>query len=300
LINVAAPAPARIWTISEVLRWTQEHFAKKGIESARLDAELLLADVLKVDRVHLYTHFDQPLSSAEREQYRALVQRRAQREPVAYILGAREFFGRALFVNRDVLIPRPETEHLVEVVLAWCQAHDRNEPKLAELCTGSGAVAVALALALPLARIVATDISAEALRVAQQNLDRYQLSARCQLLAGDLFAPLAAQALVGFDAVIANPPYIKNSERALLAPEILTFEPHQALFAGDDGLDIIRRLSHEAPRFLNPGGLWAVEIGHEHGAQVQALLAAEQVYTNVRVQKDLAGRDRIVVAELRA
>jgi release factor glutamine methyltransferase len=286
-----------VWTIGDVLRWTASHFAEKGIDSARLDAELLLAHALQVNRLHLYTHYDQPLSASEREAYRALVQRRARREPVAYILGEREFYGHRIEVTRDVLIPRPETEHLVDFVIGWLRAHEVAAPQIADLCTGSGAVAIALGLAIKDATLFACDISAAALEVAKKNLAASSLTARCTLLVGDLCAPLLAWGALRLDVVVANPPYVAEKERATLAPEVLAFEPGLALFAGQDGLLAIERLCAQAWQILRPGGLLAFEIGSSQKDAVEGLVHRDPHYRGAQLRNDLAGRPRVALVE---
>lgn len=294
---MAGSPQSRLWTIGEVLRWTEGHFAQKGIDSSRLDAELLLAHVLGKDRLYLYTHYDQPLSAAERENYRALVQRRARREPVAYILGQREFYGHSIEVSRDVLIPRPETEHLVDAVLEWLELHEVAAPQLADLCTGSGAIAIALGLAVPAASVFAGEISPTALAVARMNIERVALASRCTLVLGDLCAVLRQCQAPPLDAIVANPPYVADNERSTLAPEILDFEPERALFAGADGLDVIRRLCAQAWQYLRPQGLLAMEIGSGQKDAVLDLVNRDGHYQSVRVLNDLSGRPRIMMAE---
>ena len=259
-----------VWTVGRVLTWTTQHFAEKGIDSPRLDAELLLAAVLHKNRLYLYTHYDQPLNEAERSGYRALVQRRSKREPVAYILGEREFYGLPLTVTRDVLVPRPETEHLVDAVREWLDAHPHEKPRLCDVGTGSGAIAVALAVQAPAAEVVAVDVSEAALGVARTNAERHNVGPRVRFVLGDLLAPVAGEA--PFEVIVANLPYVPSPERPHLMPEVRDHEPGLALFAGEDGLDLIRRLIAEVPERLAPGGLVALEI--RGGAVAQGARAA--------------------------
>ena len=265
------------WTIAHVLAWTTSFLQQHGVGTPRLDAEVLLAEVLQVDRIYLYTHFDQPLEDSERAAYRAFVQRRRKREPVAYIVGHKEFYGRPFIVTPDVLIPRPETEHLVEAVLKWLQDNGVSQPRILDVGTGSGVVGITLALELPAAHVVATDISSQALDIAKRNAAG--LGARVEFLQGDLFEPVSGT----FDVVCSNPPYVEAA--AALEPE-LAYEPAQALFAGSEGMDVIRRLSH-APAT----GLLAFEFG---AAQRDAVIAAFQGHS-VQIIHDLQNLPRIAL-----
>jgi release factor glutamine methyltransferase len=289
--TVAAAEP---WTIGRVLVWTTKHFAEHGIDSPRLDAELLLAAALGKNRLYLYTHYDQPLMDAERAQYRLYVQRRAKREPVAYILGEREFYGLAFTVTRDVLIPRPETEHLVDAVREWFDANPCEHPQIADVGTGSGAIAVALAVQVPAAALVATDISAQALLVAQQNAARHAVSERIHFVESDLLTAVVHDGL--FHVIAANLPYIAEPERAELMPEVRDHEPTTALFAGVDGLALIRRLIAEAPARLASPGLLALEMGAGQWPAVQQALLDSAVFSAVRAVCDLQGHKRVALA----
>jgi release factor glutamine methyltransferase len=284
-----------VWTIGRVLGWTTQHFAEKGIDSPRLDAELLLAAALQKNRLYLYTHYDQPLNEGERATYRALVQRRSRREPVAYILGEREFYGLPLTVTRDVLVPRPETEHLVDAVREWLDAHPREKPRLCDVGTGSGAIAIALAVQTPAAEVVAIDVSEPALAVARGNATRHGVAERVRFVAGDLLAPVAAEA--PFDVIVANLPYVPSPERPQLMPEVRDHEPALALFGGIDGLDVVRRLLTAVPERLAPGGLVGLEIGAGQWPTVRALLESSAAFTQVRSVADLAGHARVALAE---
>jgi release factor glutamine methyltransferase len=276
-----------LWTIERILKATQDYFAGKGIASARLDAELLLVDVLKIKRIQLYTSYDRPLSDAERDAYRALVKRRAAHEPVAYILGSREFYGRPFSVNRDVLIPRPETEHLVDAVLAWVKASELTAPRILDVGTGSGAIAITLAKELPAASVTAVDISAKAIETARGNAA--SLEAPVAFLESDLTTDVTGI----FDIIVANLPYIGTDERASLAADVRDHEPALALFAGADGLDAIQRLVADAGRIVGTPSFMALEIGTSQGAAVRALLEAAG-WNDLRVQRDLAGHARVV------
>jgi len=285
-----------VWTISRILAWTLGYFADKGLDSPRLDAELLLAHVLGKSRVYLYTHYDQPLSVAEREAYRALVLRRGKYEPVAYILGSREFYGRSFKVTSDVLVPRPETEHLVDAVLEWLAAEKFGAPRLADVGTGSGIIAVSLAAELPTATLDAVDLSEGALVIARENAATHAVAERITFCTGDLAAPLVGRG--PYTALAANLPYIPESDRAGLSPDVRLHEPSLALFAGADGLTLVRRLIAAAPALLARPGLVALEIGAGQWPAVQALLAAAGC-ARTWSAADLQGHARVALGEWR-
>lgn len=275
------------WTIRKVLAWTAPHFEKKGIDAPRLTAEILLAHVLKVDRVRLYVDHDRPLNADELATFRALISRRLSGEPTQYLTGSREFYGRAFRVDARVLIPRPETELLVEMAL---DGLPKDAPsRVVDLCTGSGCIAVTIAAERPLASVWATDLSPDACAVAKENAERLDVAARVTVLAGDLFAPLPADAR--FDLVVSNPPYIASAQIPGLQTEVQK-EPHLALDGGLDGLVLIRRIIGDARGRLNPGGLLAMEIGEDQGEAVRALLESAG-YTQVRIEPDLERRERL-------
>ena len=286
------------WTIARILTWTQQHFVKKGVESARLDAEVLLAAVLDVNRIYLYTHFDKPLTTEEREAYKASVKRRAAREPVSQILGKKEFYGVELRVTCDVLTPRPETEHLVDAVRDWVRDNAIEAPSIVDIGTGSGAIAIALAKEIPESLLVATDISVAALAIAKENIATHELTERVEILHGDLFAPLEGRD--AFDVVVCNPPYIDPAIREQLDPEVKEYEPAEALFADDGGRAIIGRLCVEAPTHLRPKGLLAFEIGHDQRETALALLGDAGVWDEIKIGRDLQGHSRVVTAFLRS
>lgn len=289
------------WTIERLLRWMQTTFAERHIESARLDAELLVAQTLGVNRTYLYTHSDQPLTTAEREVLRALVKRRLRREPMAYIRGVREFYGRDFTVGPEVLVPRPETEHIVETVLTYVRCGPAlAAPRILDVGTGSGALAVTLAAELPHATVVATDVSAAALAIARQNGERLGVSERLRFYQGDLFAALPADEAEPFDIIVSNPPYIALGERPTLSPDVRDYEPSLALFAGDDGLQILRPLCAQMPRYLAPTGLFVTEMGHTQADAVLQLVRAAGSWTRCELLRDLQELPRLVVAERRA
>jgi release factor glutamine methyltransferase len=289
------------WTIRTTLAAAADILAKRGIEEARLDAEHLLAHALGVRRIDLYADFDRPLDEAERARYRSLILERANgRPPLAYVTGKREFFGIELLVTRDVLVPRPETELLVEAALDELARRARTGagPALvADIGTGSGAIAVAVARLAkgPAPSVLALERSPAAAALARRNVERTCVADRVEVVEGDLVAPLLARGLEGrVDLFLSNPPYVGLRERGSLAPEVLA-EPEEALFAGPDGLDVLRALVAAAPALLAPGGLLLVEHGAEQGPPVVALARAAGL-AEVTTRRDLAGRDRLLIA----
>lgn len=293
------------WSIGRILQWTAGHFVSKGIDSARLDAELLLANVLEKNRVYLYTHYDQPLTMRERDAYRELVRRRARREPVAYILGQREFYGRNFRLTSDVLVPRPETEHLVDAVRDWLAVEPQRAlaaPRVVDVGTGSGIIAVTLAALFPAAEVVAVDVSPAALRIARSNAELHGCGEHIRFCEGNLLAAVPAAAggeQPGelFNIIAANLPYIPQSDASSLEPEVRDFEPSLALFSGDDGLDLVRRLISVLPLYLAAPGLVALEIGAGQWTQVRKLLEAVPGLSLIRAVADLQGHPRVALAE---
>jgi release factor glutamine methyltransferase len=277
----------------ELLRWTAEYLGEKGFHNARLNGELLLSGVLGVKRLDLYLQFDRPLRPEELAEFKARLLRRAKREPLQYIEGEAHFRELRLRVDPRVLIPRPETEQLVQRVLDWAAA--RPGLAAADVGTGSGAIALALATEGPFERVVATDVEAGALEAARANHAHAAPAAPVEFRLGSGVAPLRGDR---FDVLVSNPPYIGTGERDSLDEEVRDWEPATALFAGADGLDVIRELVAGAPAVLRPGGLLALEIGEGQGAAVAGLVGARGGFRSPRVEKDLAGRDRIVLAEL--
>jgi release factor glutamine methyltransferase len=271
------------------LELAAKFLAGRGAASARLDAELLLAMVLATDRVGVYLRFDRPLGRVEVDAYRALIRRRGEGEPVAHLTGSREFWSRPFTVTPDVLVPRPETELLVERALALPGGRDRPL-RILDLGTGSGAIAVTLAAELPAAEVTAVDVSPAALLVAERNAIAAGVAARVRLVASDWTAALDPEAR--FDLVVSNPPYVPSAEIAGLAPEVQR-EPRLALDGGVDGLDAYRRLVAEAARVVLPGGTLLCEVGAGQAPAVEALLAAAG-FTAVGSFADLAGIARVV------
>ena len=286
--------PPETWTVIRLIRWTSDYFQDKGLDTPRLDAEVLLADLLGLDRVGLYVNFDRPLNPDELAAYRERVKRRAAREPAAYITGRREFYSLDLAVSPAVLIPRPETELLVDEALALA---GRRRPPLAlcDLGTGSGAVALALAHRLPEAEVHAVDVSPQALEVARANAAKLGLAERIEFFEGNLYEPVP-QTGAGYDIITANLPYVPRPAFADMAPEVRDHEPRLSLDGGEDGLDLIRRAVAGAGPFLKPGGALLLEIWPDHGREL-VRLAGEAGFARTRLIPDLAGRDRVAALE---
>lgn len=278
-----------IWTIGAILKWTGQYFNDKGVDNPRLDAEVLLSHILGKDRLYLYVHFDQPLNKAELAAFREAVKKRVMHLPVAYITGHKEFMGLDLAINARVLIPRPDTEILVETALHYLKGADK--PDIVDLGAGSGAIIVSMLVKIPAAAGVAVDISAEALTVVQANAVKHQVSERLTIKQGDLFAPVAGQV---FDAILSNPPYIPDRDIAVLAPEVQR-EPRLALAGGKDGLDFYRRIVDKGPAYLKPGGFVALEVGIDQAQAVAAMAEQSDCLKVDRIVKDYAGIDRVVV-----
>ena len=298
---VARPDPEsgneESWTILRMILWSADYLAAKGVENHRLDAEWLLARALGVERLQLYLQYDRPLSLAEREAFKPLLRRRAGREPLQYILGRTAFRELELAIEPGVLIPRPETEVLVEEVLSWARSRDRKLESVLDVGTGSGAVALSLALEGGCARVVATDVSQAALDLARENAKRHGVGRQVEFLHGSLFEPLEPGER--FDVVVSNPPYIEAGEEPKLQPEVREWEPKEALFAGEDGLEVIRPLVTGAADKLLPGGLLALEVGSTQTETVAGLLEATGAFAEIRTRRDLSGRPRVVTAERR-
>jgi release factor glutamine methyltransferase len=278
---------SRTWTIREVLDWTTQDFAGRGIASPRLDAELLVAKALDMDRVGLYLDLNRPLVDEERSAIRPLVARRREREPVAYILGHRDFYGRRFEVSPDVLIPRPDTETLVEHALE-CIPEDRA-CRVLDVGTGSGAIAVTIAAERPLSLLTATDISDAALEVASRNAERLEVHSRIRFERADLLSG-AEQ----YDVIVSNPPYITQSEMASLQVEVREHEPVIALEAGEDGLDVVRALMAAAEPATARGAQMLIEIGAGQAASVVGFAAEHTAWQSVAVYPDLNRIERVV------
>jgi release factor glutamine methyltransferase len=284
---LSQPERGEPWTIGAVVKWAADDFRARGIESPRLDAEVLLAHCLATSRTQLFIDMQKPLAGPELARFREMVRRRRNREPVAYLRGEREFFGRNFRVDARVLVPRPDTEALVEVALART-AHISLSMRALDLCTGSGCVAITLGRERPTARVVATDTSADALAVARENalrLGAYNVA----FGQADLFEGIEGE----FDVITANPPYIPSAEVATLAPDVALHEPRLALDGGSDGLVLVRRILEGAARRLAPGGTLAMEIGAGQADEV-AQLFGQHGFVDVARARDYARIERVV------
>ncbi len=279
-----------LWTIGRILKWTEQYFKEKGIESPRLDAEVLLSHILGRERIYLYVHFDEPLEPAELARYREAIKQRVQRVPVAYIIGEKEFMGLTFKVTEDTLVPRPDTEILVQAAIERLRARG-DAPRFADIGTGTGAICLSVLHFLPKAQADTVDISPAARAIAEENAAALEVADRVTFHTGDLLAPLAGQC---YDAILSNPPYIPDGDIAALAPEVRLKEPHTALAGGKDGLDFYRRLMADAPALLKDGGFLAVEVGIHQAAPVAALAAPS--FSRTEILKDYAGIERVVIA----
>ena len=315
----------KIWTIGRILKWTEQYFKDKGIESPRLDAEVLLAHVLEKQRIYLYVHFDEPLQPAELAAYREMIKQRVLHVPVAQILGEKEFMGLTFKVTADTLVPRPDTEILVQAAVERLKAmkgeksatgvradesaaeepaegqpvggadaeQEVAEPlHIADIGTGSGAICLSVLRYLAGTVADTVDISPEARAVAEENAASLGLADRVTFHTGDLLQPLRGMT---FAAILSNPPYIPEADIAGLAPEVRLKEPHTALSGGRDGLDFYRRLAKEAPAMLVPGGFMAFEVGIHQAEPVAALAKANPLIARTEILPDYAGIDRVVV-----
>lgn len=288
-MSQAVTGEAEVWSVRRVLTWAADDLKRRGNDTGRLDAELLLARVLKLDRIGLIMHSERPLSPQELGSFRELFKRRRNGEPVAYLLGEREFYGIMLRVDARVLIPRPDSERLVEVALERTRQRSMLGRAL-DMCTGSGCVAIAFARTRPTWSVTASDVSPAALEVARDNAHRTGAIRNLRLLEGSLFSAVVGER---FDLITANPPYIASAEIATLPPDVRDFEPRLALDGGADGLDFVRQIAAQAAAAMNPGALLALEIGADQGAAASAILE-QHGFSAVERAQDLAGRDRVV------
>lgn len=296
------------WTIGRLIEWTRGFFERGGVAQPRLEAEILLAHVLGAERIDLYLRYEQPVAGDARAAFRELVRRRADGEPTRYLVGTCEFLSLAFKVTPDCLIPRPETEMLVEEVLRRTRAAPAPllegggaEPAgpltAIDLCTGCGCVAVSLAVRLPDCRVTATDISPAALALARANAEAHGVGTRVAFLEGDLYDALDAADAEPADFLLANPPYVAEREWDGLAREIREHEPRDALVAGPAGTEVIERILKGARAYLKPGATLLVEIGAGQGARAAEMASTVRGLIDVRVRKDYAGLDRILVAQ---
>ncbi|MDY6856899.1 MAG: peptide chain release factor N(5)-glutamine methyltransferase [Thermodesulfobacteriota bacterium] len=287
-----------IWTILRLLNWTTQYFDKNSIENPRLNAEVLLAHSLNTNRIGLYLNYDKPLKKSELKKYKELIRRRIKREPLQYITGVQEFWSLKLKVSKGVLIPRPETEVLIEEALRliaqiqWCS----KTIKILDLATGTGAIAIALAKELKEVSIVATDISDIAIKVAKENAKLHGVQKCITFLKGDMFHPLQEN-IEPFNLIVSNPPYIPRGDIKDLQPEIRGFEPKIALDGDKDGLRFYRRILPQIGKYLMNGGWLILEVGKGQAQKVTQLIEDSRRFHLTSIIKDFSGIERVVTAQ---
>ncbi|MBS3809469.1 MAG: peptide chain release factor N(5)-glutamine methyltransferase [Desulfobacterales bacterium] len=286
------------WTVLDALQWTAGFFDSRHIDAPRLTAELLLAEVLGLNRIDLYIRHDQPLLDNELARYREVIRRRAKREPLAYILEKKEFWDLEFIVAPEVLIPRPETEHLVEAALERLPEDADNIKRVIDLGTGCGAIVVSLAVYRPQNLYFGVDRSYRAVRVAKENAKRNDSGQRLHLFVGDWLEPVNSGAC-GFDMIVSNPPYIPSAQIDSLEPEIHNFEPRLALDGLEDGLFAIRAIIDTAPRHLDSGGFLLMEIGYDQKDAVTTLCQKTGCYRDIEFVRDYGGHNRVAVLQKR-
>ncbi len=288
--------PEDRWSVGRLLNWTRDFLRKKGSDSPRLDAEVLLASVLACERVRLYTRYEEAVGDRDRSAFRELVRRRSEGAPVAYLVGRKEFYSLALAVSPAVLIPRPDSEFVVVEALARLKGVE--SPRAVDVGTGSGCLALACAHQHKAARFVAIDISPEALDVARGNAVKLGLADRVEFRLGDLLGPVAGEG--PFDAILSNPPYIPTATVATLDPGVRDFEPHLALDGGADGLRVVDRLIAQAVPLLRPGGHLILEIGSDQEAPVRSIIAGRPELELAPTVRDAANHPRVIAATRKA
>lgn len=287
--------------IQDALREAAKRLEMIDVMTPLLDAEVLLCHVLDMDRLFLYVHRDREMTEAQLNVYHGMIAKRLQGVPVQYIVNKQEFMGLDFYVEEGVLIPRPDTEILVETVLEWAkeQGIHRN-PVVADLGTGSGAITVSLAHYLKTAYVYSVDISPKALSIGCKNAKTHKVEERIEFLRGDLFEPLSRKGLENsLDILVSNPPYIPKGEIHRLQVEVAKYEPKLALDGGEDGFDFYRRIIDEAHVFLKNGGLLALEVGHDQGDSIKKMMEHKNIYADIRKIKDLSNIERVVVATMR-
>ena len=281
--------------IKQVLKKSEKFLKKHDISNPRLDAEVLLAALLDMERINLYVNFDYPLTNDELTQYRSRIKERANRKPTAYITGKKEFMSLEFDINEQVLIPRPETELLVEEIISICQKQELDKPNIVDIGTGSGAIMVSLGYHIKEAKILGIDVSQEILKTARQNINKYDLDERLKVIKGNLLKPLIKRGKNNVDIVVSNPPYIKEKEMENLPPEVKQ-EPEKALNGGEQGIKIIQKIISQAFEVLKQGGFLGLEIGYDQKNAVKNIFKKDK-WDKIRVKQDHSQNDRIVIAQ---
>lgn len=281
-----------IWTAKKLLNWTTDYFKNKNIEWPHLEAEILLAHALGLKRIDLYIQHERILNKEELAKFKEYIKRREKKEPIAYITNNQPFMSLDFYVDRSVLIPRPETELLVGIVIDLIK-NDSRLITIADIGTGSGCIAVSLAKYLPQVKTIGIDASQLAILIAQKNAVKHGVENRCEFKAGNLFAPLKEKV----DIILSNPPYIQSDQIEKLQEEVAIWEPREALDGGKDGLDYIRKIIEQAPSHLSSGGELYLEIGFDQKEKVKELAKETGKYQEIRVIKDLNGKDRIFLGK---
>ena len=291
-------ASADAWTVMRLLDWTTEFFRKRGSESPRLDAQVLLAHARGCSRIELYTAFNTEPTEEQREAFREMVRRRGDGAPVAYLVGYKEFYSLKMRVNESVLIPRPETEHVVIEALDQAKLMLAADPnahlKVVDVGTGSGAIAIAIAKHLPAASVTAIDVSPDALQIAQWNVEQHEVADRVTLIEGDLLEPIAADSSV--DIIVSNPPYVSEAEYEQLSKSVRDHEPRGALVSGPLGTEIIARLVEDASSRLRSGGRLIIELSPMIADSCLEIVKGSGKYGDAKLIKDLAGLRRVLSA----
>ena len=284
----------QVKTVAKSLRWAEGYLAQRGVPSPYVDAEYILAHILGCQRQDLLIYPDRVVKEDEAAQFNACIERRGRREPLQYIIGEVGFRGLLFKVNKDVLIPRPETELLVDEVV---KSVTKKDATILDLCTGSGCIAVCIARELIDSKVYAVDISEGALAAARENAARHGVGERITFLSGDLFGAISSLNLKGMiDVIVSNPPYVSAEEMQELQPEIRDYEPASALYGGKDGLDFYRRIIHDSPYYLAAGGYILMEMGYGQAGRIKELIESENKFINIEITKDMAGIGRTISA----
>jgi len=287
-----------VWTIKKLLEWVSGYLEQKGVDSPRLSAELLLCYVLGLERIQLYILYDRVVEKPQLDKLRPLIKRAGDHEPIAYLVGRCEFYSLPLVITPDCLIPRPETEHLVEKAILFLRSRPGMQ-RVLDLCTGSGCIAAAIAKNVQNVQITATDISDAALKTAAANIEKLKLTDKVQLLCGICLNPIIEGLDQSrFDLIVSNPPYVSEPEYARLDKNVRDYEPKGALLAGRDGLEVYRRILERVGHFLKTDGALMMEIGYAQGPAVKELLEKTALFKEIRIEKDPACNDRIAIAKI--